>query len=132
MQGSDVCPDPANAELLDQLLVACVIVLAQVGEQPVAPANERYEPALGVLVLLVLLEVLGQTANTLGQHRDLNLCGATVPLVDLVLLNDCGLIGHLDAHVSTLDRVAGSRDRRRGPDAATDVFLGSQIIWTRS
>ena len=45
--------------------------------------------ATAVVILLVLLQVLGKSLNSVSEDRDLNLRGSGVAFVDLVLLNNC-------------------------------------------
>src|SRR5664279_2813085 len=81
----------AEAEAADDLAVALHVVVADVVEEAAAAADELQEPAPGVVVALVHLEVLGQVDDALAQDGDLHLGGAGVRLVEAVL-GDRGLL----------------------------------------
>src|SRR5690606_32158480 len=61
-----------DAERRDDLAVPLDVVAAQVVEQAAALADQLQEPAAGVVILRVRLEVLGQIGDALGEQRDLH------------------------------------------------------------
>src|SRR6476661_10203884 len=75
----------AQPEPLDQGAVAADVHLLQVAQQPAPTADQAHQAAAGVVVVLVLLEVLGQVRDPLGQHRHLRLGRTGVALVQAVL-----------------------------------------------
>src|SRR5688500_9957452 len=62
----------ANAEALDQLAVARLVLALDIVEQAAALADHLQKAAAGVVVRLVGLEVLRQVGDALGQDRDLD------------------------------------------------------------
>src|SRR5215470_11127259 len=64
---------PADAEFLDQALVARFVRATQVVEQLAALAHHFEQSATRMVVLDVGLEMLGEVINALGQDRHLNL-----------------------------------------------------------
>src|SRR5690606_21102468 len=79
------CPLPAiflaaQAELLDQGLIATLVLALQVVEQAAALRNQSEQTTTGMVVLLVVLEVLGQVADALGKDRHLDFRRAGVAL----------------------------------------------------
>src|SRR5688500_7804256 len=75
----------AQAEPLDQGAVARDVGLGEVLQEPTATADQQQEAAAAVVVVLVQLEVLGEVADALAQHGDLDLRRAGVPLYRPVL-----------------------------------------------
>ena len=71
----------ADAEPLDQLGVAVGVLALQVVEQAAALADQLQEPAAGVMILDVCLEMFGQVVDAFAEERDLNLGGAGVGVV---------------------------------------------------
>src|SRR5205823_2623791 len=81
----------ADVEALDQVRVPLRVFGFEVIEQPPAPADEHQEPAAGVMILRVRLEVLGQVVDALAENSDLDLRGPRVGLVCFVTANEFGL-----------------------------------------
>src|SRR5579863_717390 len=77
--GPDRSADPgvarlaANAEPADDRPVALDVVAPHVVEQPATATDDLHQPAPGVVVALVHLEVLGEERDALGEERDLHL-----------------------------------------------------------
>ena len=71
----------AQAEALDQALVAFLVLPLDVVEEVPAVADELEKATARVVVLLVFLEVLGEVRDALGHQRDLDLGGPGVLLV---------------------------------------------------
>src|SRR5689334_314415 len=63
---------PANAELLDQILVARFVRATQIIEQLAALAHHLEQSTTRVVVLDVGLEMLGEVIDALGQDRHLH------------------------------------------------------------
>src|SRR3546814_5136726 len=81
--GVQTCALPilaAQAHLGDDRAVALDVVLADVVEEPPPLAHQHQQAAPAVVVLLVLLEVLVQMVDPLGEDRDLDLGAAGVGL----------------------------------------------------
>src|SRR5512137_1164272 len=62
----------ADAELLDQVFVARFVGATQIIEQLAALAHHLEQPATGMVVLDVGLEMLGKIVDALGQNRHLD------------------------------------------------------------
>src|SRR3954454_12195602 len=90
---------PTQAEPLDQRPVARDVGALQVLQQPATLTHEDQQTATAVVVVLVLLEVLGEVLDALREHRDLDLGGARVALAGRVLGHDlllrCGVEWHV-------------------------------------
>ena len=67
-----------ETKFLDQSAVALQVVLAEVGEQAFALSHKFHQAAVRGKVLLVLLKVLGNVVDPLGQEGDLSLNGSRV------------------------------------------------------
>src|SRR5215813_10014166 len=62
----------ANAELLDQILVARFVSVTEIIEQLTALADKLEQPTTGMVVIDVGFEMLGEIVDTLGQDRHLH------------------------------------------------------------
>src|SRR3954454_14500504 len=91
---------PTQAEPLDQRAVARDVGALQVLQQPTALTDEDQQTPPAVVVVLVLLEVLGEVLDALRQHRDLDLGGARVALAGRVLGHDSLLRCGVECHVA--------------------------------
>ena len=99
--------------LLDQLRVAIGVLALQVVEQPAPLADELQQPAPGVMVLDVRLEVLRQVVDALAEERDLDFRGAGVGVVRAVDTDDFRLAfirQHIVPSTNGPER-AGGRDQ---------------------
>jgi hypothetical protein len=76
----------AQAEALDELLVAFDVRAIEVGKQAAALPDELDKGALGVKIVAAGRHVAGKLLDTLGQDGYLHMRGAGVVLVDAVLL----------------------------------------------
>src|SRR4051794_7632909 len=85
---------PAKAELGDECPIPLDVVASEVVEQPPTATDEHQQPTARVMVLLVDLQVLREVVDPLGEDRHLDLGRAGVGLVEAVLLDGCGLVGH--------------------------------------
>src|SRR5690606_19138785 len=77
-----------QTQLLDQVVVARDVLLLEVREQAAALVDHPQQAAARVVVLVVVLEMLGQVADTLGEDRDLDFGGPRVALALGVVLDD--------------------------------------------
>ena len=79
-------------------------------------ADQLQEPAAGMVVLGVGLEMFGQVVDALGEDRDLNFRGAGVCFVLLVVADEGGLLVfrqcHLNLHARPSSRIAELPSRR--------------------
>ena len=82
------CVLAAEAQLLEQSLVARLLGALQVVQKRAAVVDHLDQTATGVVVLGVLLEMLGEALDALRENRDLHVRGARVLLVELELLAD--------------------------------------------
>src|SRR5690606_1491815 len=78
----------AQPQTLDQRAVALDVDVLEVAEEPAALAHEQQKPTTRVVVVLVLLEVLREVLDPLGEDRDLHLGGSGVCGVGGVLVDD--------------------------------------------
>src|SRR5665648_96049 len=76
-----------QAEPFDQAAVAVDVDLLQVAEEATPLADQEEQTTTRVVVVLVLLEVLGEVLDALREHRDLDLRGAGV-------VRNCRVLGH--------------------------------------
>ena len=74
-----------QSQLVDQGLVATLIVASKVVEQAPSLAHEHKQPAARVMVLYVDLEMVSELCDALAKERDLHLAGPGVPGLALVL-----------------------------------------------
>src|SRR5262245_12278106 len=82
----------AQAETVDERLVACRIRLLQIVEQLAALIDHLEQSPAGVMVARVCGEVLGESLDACRQQRDLDLRRACVVRAVAVLRNDSGLL----------------------------------------
>ena len=73
---------------MDYVLVALGIVVLEVVEQATTLADHHQETAAGGVILLVRLEMVRQLADSLAEHRNLDLGTARVFLVGAEPGND--------------------------------------------
>ena len=78
----------AQTQPLDQALIAIEVVRREVPQQTPTVADDLQQTPARVMVLLVGLEVLRELTEPLGQKRNLNLGGPSVPVLQLLLLDD--------------------------------------------
>src|SRR4051794_30191477 len=114
----------AQAEALNQLLVAADILALQVVEQAAALTDHDQETTTAVEVLLVGLEVFGQVADALGQDGDLDFRRTGIALTGLVFLDDFLLAFGSNRH---RDLRFYSRVDIRGSVRAPGGFLRLQL-----
>src|SRR5699024_2036250 len=94
----------------EQRAVAVDVDLTQVLQQTAALADQQQQASPGVVVLLVVLEMLGEPLDALREQRDLNFRGAGVALVRGVFGNDSLLdISFSGQRFSFSDRCAEPR-----------------------
>ena len=85
---------PTKTELRDQRPVPLDVVSSEVVEQPTAPTHEHEQSPTRVMVLLVDLQVLGEMRDAIGEQRDLDLGRTGIGLVNAVLGDRGGSVGH--------------------------------------
>ena len=78
----------ADAEALDQRLVARLVDALDIVEQRAALRDHLQQAATGVVVLHVGLEVLGEVRDALGEDRDLDFRRAGVADLEGVIANE--------------------------------------------
>src|SRR5271165_3926363 len=88
----------ADAEALDEGLVARLVLLSHVVEKRAALRNHLEQAATGVVVLNMSLEVVGQIGDSLGENGDLNLWRTGVADLHGVLVDERGLALGGDRH----------------------------------
>ena len=79
----------SDVQLLDDRAVTLDIDLLQVCKKISSVTDHLEKSAAAVVVLVVSLEVLGESVDAIGKDRDLNLGRTGVALVGLVLVDDC-------------------------------------------
>src|SRR5688500_6037868 len=84
----------AQAEFADDLPVPLDVVLLDVVEEATATTDELHQAPTGVMVALVHLEMLGEVVDALREDGDLHLGRAGVRVVEPVLGDRGGLVGH--------------------------------------
>ena len=91
----------SQAEAGDDRAVALDVGLLQVVEETTALAHEEQQSPTAVVIVLVLLEVLGEVRDAVAQQRDLHLGGTGVALESGVLGDDLllGFCVSTDRHV---------------------------------
>ena len=88
----------ANAELIDDALVARLVGALEVIEQLAALRDHLEKAAPRVIVLHVCLEVIGQSVDPFGQDRHLNFGRTGVARLGGIRLDDFGLAAGSERH----------------------------------
>ncbi len=83
---------------LEHLLVLRRLIHLEVIQELAAVCDFTEQPAAGAVVLLVILQVLGEHLDLGGQDRDLHLRRAGVLFVGLRFLNQLLLFRALEGH----------------------------------
>ena len=81
-----------DTQLGDQGTIALDVLLHEVVEQAAALTDHLVQAAAGVVVLRVLLEVLGELSDALGEDSDLDLRRTGVAFVGAVGFDDSRLL----------------------------------------
>ena len=81
-----------DTQLGDQGTIALDVLLHEIIEQAAALTDHLVQAAAGVVVLRVLLEVLGELSDALGEDSDLNLRRTGVAFVGAVGCDDSRLL----------------------------------------
>jgi uncharacterized membrane protein len=76
----------ADAEFLDEILVASLVLLLQVIQQAPPRVDHLDQPVPGTVVFLMSLQVPGQFLDSLRQYRYLNVGRSSIVLMELKLL----------------------------------------------
>ena len=82
----------AQTQARDQITVAIDVVLSQVLQQATTATNHQQQTTTGVVIVLVELQVLGQSIDAGGQQGNLRLRGTGIGFVQAVLLEEFGLL----------------------------------------
>jgi len=90
-----------QAETLDERTVAGNVSVLQVGKHALTTTNHGQQTALGVEVVLVLLHVLSQILDPLGQDCNLDLGRTGVAFRGCVFLDDGLLYSGFKCHVNS-------------------------------
>src|SRR5260370_4318659 len=93
---------PADSELVDDGAVALGVLALEVLEKAPALADEHQETPSGVVILGVLLEVIGEAVDALGEERDLHLGRPRIAFVDAELLDQALLLVDGQWHATLL------------------------------
>jgi hypothetical protein len=103
-----------ETEVRNQRAVFLDVLPVEILQQPTTAANHFEEAETAVVIFLVGVEVATKIVDARGKDRDLNRCASDVTFVELVLLNDFSLVGHLDLSLRRSLRYRGS-----GPNCAS-------------
>ena len=106
----------AEAELLDERLVAFLVLALEVVEEVAAVLDLAEQAVTRAVVLVVGLEVSGEGLDLLREDRDLDLAGTRITVVTLELVLDGGLV---DVHFRVFFLIfcrPGSQDPALCPD----------------
>src|SRR5262249_51008803 len=123
----------ANAELVDQVLVARFVGATQIVEKLTALADKLEQPTTRMVVLDVGFEMLGEIVDPLGQNRHLHFRRPGISGLLGVCLNDFGLAAGTYRHRSSFLMLgsahqAGEVEHALGDDFATiQVGQGQQL-----
>src|SRR5690606_17510735 len=82
----------SQTQLLDQSVVPLDILLLEICEQATALVDHHQQAAARMVVLVVILEMLGEVADPFGQDRDLNFGRSRVVLVTGIALDNLLLL----------------------------------------
>ena len=82
----------AEAETLDELLVALFVLALEVVEEVAAVLDLAEKAVTRAVVLLVGLEVGGESLDLLGENGDLNFAGSRVTFMALIFVTDGGFV----------------------------------------
>src|SRR5262245_888839 len=88
----------ADSELVDQTVIALLVLALQVVEQAPALAHQHHEPPTGVVVLGVGLEVLRQVIDPLAQEGHLDLRRPRIARVRAITRDDRGFLCLAETH----------------------------------
>ena len=106
---------PSQSELGDERPIPLDVVTSEIVEQPAPTTDHREQSPTGVMVLAVDLQVFRQVVDALGEERDLDLGGAGVGLVEAMLSDDGGRVGHAWAQNLLRGRAQGTRPCSEAP-----------------
>lgn len=94
----------SQAELLNDCSVTLDILLLQVSEHAAALADHLEQAATGMVVVLVLLQMLGELSDALGQDSDLYFRRTGIGLMHAVCFNNCCLLFFADHFDTSLKK----------------------------
>ena len=78
----------AQLELFCDRLIPAYISGVQVVQKSPALADHHQQPSSGAVILLVLLQVIGQMIDALREQRNLDICRTGIPFVKPEII-DC-------------------------------------------
>ena len=78
----------SESQLLNDFTISLDILLRKIVEQVLSVTNHTEQTSLRVEVLRILLHVLGEGVDAVGEDRNLYLGRAGVSLIDLIGLNE--------------------------------------------
>lgn len=81
-----------EVELLQNCRVAARMILFEIDEMRLAISDHTEEATARMVVLLVFLEVIGEFCDPLAQKSDLDLCRASIFVMDGDILDNLGLL----------------------------------------
>jgi hypothetical protein len=81
----------AQTQAGDQRTVPACVLLTEIPQQPPALAYKLQKTTLGVVVMFVDSQVLGQSPDAVCQKGHLDLCGTGIRRMPLVFLHNGGL-----------------------------------------
>src|SRR5712664_1750424 len=96
----------AKPESIEQQAVPVAVRLAQVIQQLAATAHHSQQPATGMMVFYVGLEMIGQVVDARGKQCDLHFGRAGVGLRPLMFLQNLSPLARRYRHYSVSERKA--------------------------
>src|SRR5262249_8224300 len=81
----------SNPQSIDDCSVSCIVYIAEIVQQSSPTSDQLQQTTPRVMIFLVEFEMLGQIADAVGQHGNLNFRGPGIALMLPVLLNQCCL-----------------------------------------
>jgi hypothetical protein len=90
----------AKTKSLDQRTVTCDVNALEVSEKAATLTDHEEQATTAVVVVLVLLEVLGEVLDALAENSNLNLRRTGVTWVGCILVDNCGLYLWVKCHSS--------------------------------
>ena len=125
----------SEAELLNYCTVALDISLLEIAEKVSSVANQRLKTSAAVVVLMIGLEVLGESLDSVSQKSNLNLGRTGIALVSSVHLNNCLLFVflhhgsfHLSFYLSKTQLTVGEMPHEATVDPKTELTTCVTII----
>jgi len=118
----EIDPLLAKTEAIEQGAITIPVRAAQVIEQFTTTADHPEQPAPGMMILDVILEMPRQVVDTRGQQRDLYFRRAGVGFCSLMILQNLSLLARRNRHHLVSKRKAGILPLE---SQSFQVFLGA-------